>query len=428
MATAIGSGLDLPKLIQDLVGDARKRPAELIKKAETAATVKLSSVGQVKQALNTLKSALEALNKRADAPALVARVSADAGFTVTGTENAVPGLYNVEVKSIASAHKITSAGGVVPGAGTLQITGGGNTVSVTISAGDTLADVARSINLAADSKTVIASVVKSDDGEHLVLSARGLGTDNALTLGGTSTIFAAKTEIDAKDAKVVVDGLERTLKDGNSVGDLIPGVNLTLTQAKSEVFTVEVKTDEAALKSDLDAFVKAWNDANAVLKRTSAYDPSASPERRASPLTGDSMVRGLQQQLRGQISNNLLELQSLGVSIDKDGVMKVDAGEFKNASLAEVKAVFGTQGQYPGALKTMLNGQLNSVDGIVTMREQSLNKQIKGYEAQLEALEQRMQRLSDRYTAQFSAMERMIVQMQSGASALDSLLAGLQQR
>jgi len=426
MATAIGSGLDLPKLVRDLVDNAREKPAELIKKAENVATVKLSSVGQVKQSLNTLKTALEALSKRADKPALAARVSADAGFTVTGTENAVPGLYNVKVESIASAHKITSAGGAVPGPGTLDIIGGGNTVSVTIAAGDTLADVARSINLAADSKTVIASVVKSDSGEHLVLSARELGTDNALTLGGTSTIFATKTEIAAKDAKVVVDGLERTLKGGNSVGDLIPGVNLTLTQAKSQEFTVEVKTDEAALKADLDAFVKAWNEANAVLKRTSAYDPSASPERRASPLTGDSMVRGLQQQLRGQISNNLIELRSLGVSIDKDGVMKVDEGEFKNAALADVKAVFGTQGQYPSTLKTMLDGQLNSVDGIVTLREQALNKQISSYKDQLAALDQRMQRLSDRYTAQFAAMERMIVQMQSGASALDNLLAGLQ--
>jgi len=426
MATAIGSGLDLPKLVRDLVDNAREKPAELIKKAENVATVKLSSVGQVKQSLNALKTALEALSKRADKPPLAARVSADAGFTVTGTENAVPGLYNVKVESIASAHKVTSAGGVVPGPGTLEITGGGNTVSITIAVGDTLADVARSINLAADSKTVIASVVRSDDGEHLVLSARELGTDNTLTLGGTSTIFATKTEIAAKDAKVVVDGLERTLKGGNSVGDLIPGVNLTLTQAKSQEFTVEVKTDEAALKSDLDAFVKAWNDANAVLKRTSAYDPSASPERRASPLTGDSMVRGLQQQLRGQISNNLLELRSLGVSIDKDGVMKVDEGEFKNANLAEVKAVFGTQGQYPGVLKTMLDGQLNSVDGIVTLREQALNKQISSYKDQLATLDQRMQRLSDRYTAQFAAMERMIVQMQSGASALDNLLVGLQ--
>jgi len=430
MATAIGSGLDLPALVNSLVADARKAPSARINRAGSVVTAKLSSIGQIKQALGQLKSSLQTLMDRADKPALTAKVSADAGFTATATADAVPGIYNVKVESLASAHKLTSSClADKPGAGTLEIKAGNKTVPVTISEGDSLADIAKAINQAADGKGVIASVVKSDDGEHLVLSAQQPGSANALTVTGTGAFadFAAKaTEVAARDAVVVVDGLTRTLS-GNSVSDLIPGVNLALTQAKPGTeFTVEVNTDEAALKSDLEAFVKAWNTANEVFKKTSAYDPSASPERRASPLTGDALVRGLQQQLRGQISGNLTELKALGITLDKDGVMKVDAGAFKNADLGEVKAALGKNGKYTQALKTTLEGQLNSTDGSVTLRERRLNQEIKGYEQQLDVLDARMQQLSDRYTAQFAAMERMIVQMQGSASALDNLLGSMQ--
>jgi len=430
MATAIGSGLDLPALVKSLVADARKAPSARINRAGSVVTAKLSSIGQIKQALGQLKSSLQTLMDRADKPALAVKVAADAGFTATAAADAVPGIYSVKVESLASAHKVISGCfDGPPGAGTLQIKAGDKTVSVSISAGDSLADIAKSINQSADGKTVVASVVKSDKGEHLVFSAQQPGTANALAVTGTGAFADFSTnvsEIKARDAVVVVDGLTRTLSS-NNVSDLIPGVNLALTQAKPGAeFTVEVNTDEAALKADLDTFVKAWNTANEVFKKTSAYDPGASPERRASPLTGDSLVRGLQQQLRGQISGNLTELKALGVTLDKDGVMKVDAGVFKNADLAEVKSVLGKQGEYTGTLKTMLEGQLNSADGTVTLRERRLNQEIKGYEQQLDVLDARMQQLSDRYTAQFAAMERMIVQMQSSASALDNLLASMQ--
>jgi len=430
MATAIGSGLDLPKLVESLVGEARKAPAARINQAGTAATAKLSSVGKIKQVLNTLKSSLQTLMDRADKPTLAVKVPSDAGFTATGSADAVPGLYSVKVERLASAHKLVSDSlPEKPGAGTVDIKSGDHTVSVPVSANDTLADIAKAINQADGGKAVVASVVKSDDGEHLVLSARHPGTDNALAVTGTGAFasFAAEaSEVEAKDAVVIVDGLTRTISS-NSVGDLIPGVNLALTQAKSGVeYVVEVKPDEAALKSDLDGFVKAWNDANAVLKKVSAFDPAASPDRRASPLTGDALVRGLQQQLRGQVSSHLTELRALGVSVDKDGVMKVDAGEFKNADLSEVKATLGKQGQYTDHLKKMLEGQLNSTDGTVILRERGLNQEIKGYESQLDALDSRMQQLSERYTAQFSAMERMIVQMQSSAGSLDNLLSSMQ--
>jgi len=432
MATAIGSGLDIPAYVDSLVKATRKPSADRINQAGSVVTARLSAVGQVKQSLSTLKTSLEALMKRADKPSLAATVSAEAGFSAAATENAVPGQYSVRVEQLASTQKLTStaawAEGEKPGAGSLEIKAGSTTVKVDVAATDTLADIAKAINQAADGKGVTASVVKADDGEHLVLSSREVGTSNAVEISGGTGAFAdfKVTTKAATDAIVYVDGLKRTLSS-NQVSDLVPGVNLTLSQAKNQEINLEVKADDSALKSDLDAFVKAWNDANSVLKNNSAYNPDAAPNRRAAPLTGDSMVRGLQQQLRSQVGGKLMELKAIGVSLDKDGRMSVDDAAFKNANPADVRAMLGQTGQYSDKLKSMLNTQLNSVDGSVTLRERALNKEIKGYEAQLDALDVRMHKLADLYTQQFTAMERVITQMQSSASALDNLLGSMQQ-
>jgi len=431
MATAIGSGLDIPAYVDSLIRATRKPSDDRINRAGAAVTAKLSAVGQIKQSLSTLKTSLEALVRRVDAPSLAATVAADSGFTAAATKDAVPGQYSVRVEQLATAQKLTSdayAEGAQLGAGTLDIKAGSTTFNVNIAATDTLADIAKAINQAADGKGVIASVVKADGGEHLVLSSREVGLANAVEITGGTGAFAGFTVTSkaATDAIVYVDGLKRTLSS-NSVSDLVPGVTLTLSQAKNQEVNLEIKADSTAFKSDLDAFVKAWNDTNTALKNNSVYNPDADPNRRAAPLTGDSLVRGLQQQLRSQVSGSLQELRAIGVSLDKDGRMSVDDTVFKNAAQADVGAVLGQTGQYGSKLKTMLDTHLNSVDGSVTLRERALNREVKSYEAQLDALDARMQKLSDLYTRQFVAMERVITQMQGSASALDNLLNNMRQ-
>jgi len=428
----IGSGLDLPALVSQLVTAARTPTAKRLTEAESTAKTKLSAISQIKQALGNLKTAMQAVMERAETPALTTTLATGAGFTASVSETAVPGQYQVEVMRLASAHKLASTpikADTPPGAGTINISSGGHTLSVEVAATDTLADIAKAINAAADGKGVTASVVSADDGEHLVVSAREPGQAHQVTLSATGAsglqalASGMQEQIPAQDAQIKVDGFERTVS-GNTVNDLIPGVSLNLTRAEAgKVFMLEVKPDHNALSERLKEFAKAWNETNALLKKTSAYQPET---RTASPLTGDSLVRSLQQQLRGQVSADLVELKALGVNLDKDGSMHIDAAAFDKAIAADpgaVKAALGREGHYTKALGEMLSTHLNSSNGTLTLRHKSLDKQVQGYHTQMDALDARMHKLSERYTAQFAAMERMITQMQSSASALDNLLA-----
>jgi len=428
----VGSGLDIPQLVSSLVNASRKPTADRINAAGNTATAKLSAFSQIKQSLNSLKTSLQTVTDRSQTPVLATTISGgDAGFSASASASAVPGHYSVEVVQLASAHKLASAGHVAkthPGAGSLSIKVGDNSFKVDIAADASLPDIAKAINTATGSKSVLASVVTADDGQHLVLAGTEPGLAHQISVSATGAdglkalATGFKTQTKAQDSIVKIDGLTRSFS-GNSVTDLLPGVTLTLSRAEvGKEFTLDVKADNSALKSALNEFAKAWNSSNTVLKNSSAYQPES---RRGSILTGDSLVRGLQQQLRGQVSDDLTALKAVGVSLDKDGKMQVDGAAFDKAMAedpAAVKRVFGREGHYNKAVGAMLDSHLNAVDGSLTTRHKSLDKQIKGYESQLDALDARMQKLSALYTKQFVAMERMIAQMQGSSSALDSLL------
>jgi flagellar hook-associated protein 2 len=435
MATSIstgGSGLDIPTLVSQLVTAARSPTETRINNETSAANTKLSAVGQIKSAMTGLQTALDKVVGGADTPAYKATAASGAGFTATTASNAVAGNYSIEVVRLASAQKLASAGqaaGATFGGGSLTIAYGDESIEVEVDAGATLADVAAAVNKSAGGKGVVASVVTADDGQHLVFSATDTGSEGALTVSadgdaGLQALAGGLTEtVAAADALVRVDGFERT-SSSNSIGDLVPGVTLTLTKAAEGVpYNLNVASDNSALKSGLAAFVSAYNSVVGTLKSTSAYD---SATKTASALTGDSLVRSLQQQLRGQVSDNVLDLKALGVTIDKDGTMSFDGAAFDGAVAADPEAparLFGKDGKYSARLASLLDNSLDSYDGTLTQRTNGLDKQIADLNEQLDDLDDRMTKLSDQYTAQFTAMETMITQLQSSASSLNDLLS-----
>lgn len=438
--SASGSGLDIPTLVSQLVSAARTPTETRINSAGNTATAKLSAIGQIKSAMTSLQTAMEKMGEAADTPAFKASVQSGAGFTATTTSKAVAGDYNVEVVRLATAQKLSSGAydkDAKVGSGTLSIAWGSgkdDNAKVAIAADATLSDIAAAVNRAAGGKGVTASVVTADDGQHLVFSATATGAAGTLSIstsGGNGGLVALTNgsgggltqSVAAGDALVRVDGFERT-SSSNTVSDLVPGVNLSLTKAAPGTsFSLNITSDNGTLKSAITAYVTAYNSVVGALKTTSAYN---SDTRTASALTGDSLVRTLQQQLRGNVSANVGELKALGVTVGKDGVMAFDATAFDSAIAADpgaATALLGKEGSYGGPVGKLLDNHLDSIDGTLVLRANSINKQISGLEDQLDQLDEKMTRLSELYTRQFTAMETMIVQMQGSASSINNLLA-----
>ncbi|KLD73074.1 flagellar filament capping protein FliD [Xanthomonas hyacinthi] len=432
--SAVGSGLDVASLVKQLVAAERAPQENRINADGTASSAKLSALSTIKGALSNLQTAMNAIAGSADKSAVKATVADGAGYTASVTESATAGNYSVEVVKLAERQKLTSAAyadDAVVGDGTLSIGYGDKTLNVTVAEGSKLSDVAAAINKAANGSGVTASVVSADDGDHLVLNAVDSGTKGALTItssGGNGGLDALTYSsgssggltqtVAAADAIVRVDGFERT-SSSNAIADLVPGVTLNLTKAaEGTKYSLTIANDSTGLKANLTAFVTAYNTANTLLKSSSAYDAT---NKKASALTGDSMVRGLQQSLRKQVSDNVSELKALGVTIDKDGVMSFDGAKFDSALAsdpASAKAMFGTDGSFTAGMSTLLDSNLDTTDGTITQRTASLNKHITDLTDQLSDLDKRMETLTTQYTARFTAMDTIVAKMQSISESL----------
>lgn len=446
--STIGSGLDIPTIVSNLVANERKPAADRINNQGTTATAKLSALGSIKSSLGSLQSALETLTKSASTPAYKTTVPEGSGFGATvvtdpstGKTLAAAGTYNVEVLSLAQPQKLSSgafAADAAVGDGTLKIAWDDKSLDVAIKPGSTLSDIAAAINKAAGGKGVNATVITANDGQHLVLNAVDAGTKGALTVsasggnGGLSaltwdgTAGGLSQTVAATNARVRVDGFERE-SSSNSVSDLIPGITLNLTKAEEGTTkTLTVSQDNAPLKINVQAFVSAYNASINLLKNSSAYDAT---NKKASTLTGDSMVRGLQQQLRGQLSANVVDLKAMGLTINTDGTMSLNASTFDKA-MAEnptmAASLLGKDGRLSGGLSSLLKSNLDSGTGTLTLRTDALNKQIKKLEKDLDDLDARMEKVSDRYTRQFNAMDSLVAQMQGTSNYLAQQLAALQ--
>ncbi|HAL23766.1 MAG TPA: flagellar protein, partial [Stenotrophomonas sp.] len=250
----------------------------------------------------------------------------------------------------------------------------------------------------------------------------GNGTLDDLAYDGTA---ASKMEVmvEAKDAIVIVDGFTRT-SSSNTISDLVPGVTLTLTKANPDVKqTLTIGRDNSALKANLTAFVTAYNAINTTLKSATAYNSETNT---ASALTGDAMVRGLQQQLRGQLSPNVNELKALGITLATDGTLTLDSTKLDAAIAKDPESVanmFGADGKVGKSMTDMLKSNLDATTGTITQRTNTLNKQIKDLEKRLDDLDARMEQVSTRYTKQFTSMESLVSQMQTTSDYLTQQLA-----
>jgi flagellar hook-associated protein 2 len=151
----------------------------------------------------------------------------------------------------------------------------------------------------------------------------------------------------AQSAKLDVNGVLVT-SDTNSVSGAIQGVTLDVNQTGKS--TVTIAKDNNAVKTSVDAFVKAYNTLNSTMKSLTAYDPET---KKGGPLVGDSTVRSVQTQLRGLLGTavgegKLTTLSQIGITFQKDGSLAVDSSKLNKAmtdNFNDISALFAAVGK-----------------------------------------------------------------------------------
>lgn len=443
----IGSGLDVQSLVKQLVAaDRAPLEARITRQASSVATT-LSAMGTLKGAIATFQTALTPLTTLSKFQVMATSSADEKVFTATAGSGAVAGGYGVEVRQLAQPEQLIStafAGGAAAsvGSGTLQISLGSASFSVTVAAATaTLADVRDAINTATGNPGVRATLVYGVNGAQLVLTSSATGAGNAIKvavsnaagsltqLGYTGSGDPHYTEAQQpQDAIVIISGVEHH-SSGNVVAGAIDGVTLNLLTAKpGTTLSLAVSNDQNAVIANVNKLVEAYNTMQGQLKTLGSYNAAS---KTGGPLLGDWLLNGTQFKLnRGMtdpvngLASSYSSLAALGITTGADGALSVNSSKLQaalNADSGSVARLFSG----PQGIATRLNATVTTLlesGGAIAARDANLVTAQKQVVDQETALNGRMSFAQQNYLKQFNALDRLMSALQSTASYLTQQL------
>ena len=359
----IGSGIDTTALVENLTAAQRASKEPAIVKREEANKAKVSALAEAANAIDSFATALSTLisggslfsqPSLSDSSAFSA--SAKPGSRLSGLN------AQIVVEQLAQSQTLVStplADAAAPvGQGTLTLTLGTTSTAIVIDGtNDTLAGLADAIN--AKKAGVTASILNEAGSARLVLKSSATGEAQAFSLSvpaGTTSglerfaygagVTGGMTQAQAaQDAILKVDGVQ-VKRGSNSIGDLVPGVQLDLKRADPTLtVSIGIERPTAAIKQTVADFVAAFNELESLLD--DATEKTATEG--SGVLRGDVGVRDLRRQL-SKLSTQVLNsgagfqtLAEIGVATNRDGSLTLNTARL-DAALAQdpdgVEALF----------------------------------------------------------------------------------------
>lgn len=465
------SSIDVQGMVSALM-NVERRPLVKLQADAGKLDVKISAWGELQSKVAAFRDAAATLT-RLDTWRATKATSSDAkAVEVTTSAGAAAASHEIEVQQLAASQTVASgvraSADTVVGGGTLRIQmgtqpGGPATfaadagrpeVAVAIAPGSTLAQVRDAIN-AADAG-VRASIVRDGDQVRLFLTSADSGGNQAFrltTTDGDGTHFDAAglsslafdptaapgagrnlTLVrEAADAEYTIDGLPLTARS-NRIPGAMDGVDLVLRQVTAAPVQLDVAVDTAALKASAEKFIEAYNGLNTLLSSQTRYDEAT---KTAGALQGDSTAVGILTQLRSIVretvtGGTLSTLQDVGIRLQRDGSLKMDAAAFESASVdpSRLEALFAATGTGPtdrGLMQRFrdLGDRWLASDGAVRSATDAWTARRSSLTDRQQALESRLSDVEKRLLRQYSSLDAQLAAAQQNGAALSSALAGL---
>jgi flagellar hook-associated protein 2 len=449
-SAGVGSGLDINSLVSQLVAAERAPKDGRLTRDDAKLTTEFTALATLKGAMSSLRMAVAALRSPNALALSKAVVGDEQYFTASATPSAAAGTYDVQVQQLATAARLGSGVYVdgpdsTVGIGTLNFTIGEVSFDVAIDAdGDSLAQVRDAINSAPGNTAVRATLIRDTTGSYLTLTGTATGAANTISVSATGAdaglqqlvtdlnAFSAERDVAAQDAVALVSGYE-IRSASNAISGAIDGVTLNLKQATpdGETVSLAVERDNAAILKKTESFVATYNTLAQQIGVLGRYDAAT---RRAGPMLGDSLLRGIDSQLRRMLGDPVAgttgtyrTLSSLGIGMTSTGTLELDAQKFQQALAADpdaVNRVFSSGSGVAVRMGQYLDDRLAS-SGEFAARDERIGTQRRRLEQEREALDARMVVVQQRYMKQFTAMDAMLAQMQGTSSYLTQQLDSL---
>lgn len=420
-SAGLGSGLDVPNLVEQLVAAEGDPIRSRLDRKEVTIQEGLSAIGTFKGALLDFQSSLTPLRKADAFNSIVATSSNEDKFSVVASNESVTGSYDVEITQLAQSQKLKSKTFSSEldsiGSGSISIQFGtynADTETFVVNStrllkqieispeNNSLRDIQETINQS--DAGVRASIVNDGTGYIMVLNAEKSGLENSMRISitdsdnndtdmqGLSQLAynpaATADEITgeiigknfqqttaAKNALISFNDIEISSSE-NVVSNSIPGVTLTLknlTENTKETLSINKNLD--GVKNSIKTFVASYNELINTVTVLTGYDPESGT---SGPLSGDSSIRGIIDQIRRRLSTSfnginqkLTSLSSIGIDSSRDGTLRLD--EFKLAraldnNAGEIKHLFSAAVSTTNKKISVSSEKLPTINGVFDIK------------------------------------------------------------
>lgn len=413
----------------------------------------------------TVADLLQELNGAISTLGLTAEVNSKGdGIAIKKTGAAAPADQTIKIEDVSGGvARALRISGEAENAQTANFIDGSFETTVEFAATDTLTQVVTKINSAGAG--VAASILSSGGSSkpyRISLSSLESGTAGRFVLDSNGFDLGLDTLEAGNDARVFLGSADPAKgillqSSTNTLDQVITGVSIDLNATSEKAIQLTIAKDTAAFEAGVNEFITAFNAVITKIDDSSKYDEAS---KRKGIFLGDGTVQGIRQNLFSSIQNDgtgltgeFKFLTQVGIGF-KDGALTFDRERFRTAieeDFDAVKDIFAAREQQlgsefqpiqglpgasvkvsqdergftklgvVGALEETLKDYIDTIDGSLTKRTESLSSQITLQQQRITLLTDKLNSRRGILEQQFVAMEQAISSLQSQSSVLGQI-------
>lgn len=272
----------------------------------------------------------------------------------------------------------------------------------------------------------------SDNSGSTALSSVGLnlGTSRPTFDQSTSPNTAGYVYSDTSltgnqlNSKFNFNGLE-IQRDSNSITDLVNGVTFNLNSVQQSTdpnVNVTVGTDTSSISSQINTFIKNFNDLYTYLKTNTAVSSTSG----RSVLTGDSNASSILNlltstsisQVSGLPQSALNMLSSIGISFDTTNGLSISNSALLNQqltnNLSQVQSLFNSTNGIANTLYNSLNLYIGAT-GFITTLQSGFDTSVQNYSDRISTAQASISKSADNLRTQYETLQAQLVDLTNTA-------------
>jgi len=429
--TALGgsTGIDVTAAVATIL-DAKRAPERAWVAQQTTLRSETSAISQLQNESSALSNTLTKLQNSDGALSSVSAITSNSSLltasAVAGTPSSSHLITINKLASTASWYSgAQSSSSTALAGGSFDITTGGSTTTIQVSAGSTLNDLVASIN--SRFLGITANVITDSSGARLSLVSNTSGSAADLSVSNDSALPFTRANF-GTDASIKVDEVP-IQSASNIVSGAIAGVTLNLQGSSGAEINLSLAPDTTSITSAIGNFVSAYNTLIADVNSQFSYNQATHT---AGTLQADSAIQSLQSELLAATnymagSGSYSTLTSLGINTNRDGTLSIDfktlAAAIQTSGPAVAQLFQGTAGDgFVASLNATLITYTDPTQGAFTIDLKSISSQDQDLTAETNRLELYLTSQKTVLTAQYNAADIAIQQLPQKLKQIQALL------